>query len=156
MRAWPSLAAILAIAAAATAITAQQIQYTALWAEVAGVTATFTVRSDGVAVNSLGVTAAGTTQGTAVEVAVPAGTASPGVTAGRYAYTVRIEEASAAAATSGTWRCELRVDGVSKGVVYVTQATSDALNAEAVSLVWEVGTTLPSGAVAYDVSVTAV
>lgn len=143
----------VSLGAGAAAVSIQQTIYGGLSGELVEIESALTLAPGGVAVNVLGLSSAGTTAATAIELAVLFGTATPGVTAGHYAYTLTPREASAGSVTSGTYSAELFVDDVSKSVVYFKQATSDVLNLEAVTLVWDVGTSLSPGATSYHAAV---
>lgn len=148
-----ALAGAAFVAGSAAAVMVAQSSYSALTAELLDVGSSLAVLPGGIAVNALGLPAAGDTSGTALELALLPGTATPGVTAGHYAYTVRLDEASAGAITTGTYAVTLNVDGAPKGTAYFKQDTSDLLNIEAVSVVWDVGTSPPTGATVFEVTV---
>ncbi|HLE98215.1 MAG TPA: hypothetical protein VI997_12655 [Candidatus Thermoplasmatota archaeon] len=153
--AWFALALVAGTCTLAAGIAIQSTDISATWGEIVDVSNSLAIQPSGVAVSALGQAAAGDSPSSPVELAVVLGTASPGVTAGHYAYSATLSESSVGALGSGTFEAELLQDDVSQGSVWFTQGLPDVLAVEAVALVWDVGTSLPSGAVTWSVQVTA-
>lgn len=150
-----ALVAGLLLVAGASATVVQQTLLEALHGEVATAPTDIVLVPQGVAIDVLGTSAAGTTLETAVELALVPGLASPGVTAGNYAYTIEVREVHAAAIASGNYSAQLTLDGTPLGSVYFTQGTDLSLSIEAIQLTWDLGASLPAGSAVYEVSVSA-
>ena len=121
-------------------------------------TSIFTLTSQGHSVAGSTAAAAGTTNsliGAVESAASSAGVANTALTAGHWVYQAKIDEAGIATFTSvtGYYKVELFLDGTSQGAVYVKNTVQDVLNAEGVTIKWDLGTDLPTTG-AYVIKVT--
>jgi hypothetical protein len=105
----------------------------------------FTLTSGGMILAALPISAAGTTSGAAVEIAVIPVTASEAVGIGDWYYQVTAAELGIATLTSGTYQATLYIDGVDQGSLFFKQDTSDAAVIETAVLKWDLGTSLSGG-----------
>jgi hypothetical protein len=155
-----SIAAIL-VSGIAVAITSTNTSYTGFMGETYTFDASvLSLSSNGVGLQVVTSSAAGTSSGSFVEmIATPYGAATTGVTGGHWFYSVTVTEAAIASVGDGiTYKVELFQDGTSKGALYMGQnAVAGALPlvVEGVVFKWSLGSTLPSNA-AFVVKVTQV
>ncbi len=103
------------------------------------------VRSNGIGNAGNNIAAAGTTAGTAVEMANPSGVANTDILKDDYTYTVQIDEASTGAmpVSSTAFSIELYRDGVLLNTLYMAQATADNNKIEGTTAVFGLGRTVP-------------
>lgn len=92
------------------------------------------------------ISAAGTTQGAAIEITTANPAATEAVAQGNWYYQATVAESAVASVTSGTYKLTLYLDGTSQGDVFITQATSDAANAEGAKARWDLGASLTATA----------
>ncbi|HLE98214.1 MAG TPA: hypothetical protein VI997_12650 [Candidatus Thermoplasmatota archaeon] len=152
-----SVAGVFAAAGFGAAVTISETTYSAIFGDVADIGTGFTITSAQIGVIKATTAADGTTSGSANEmVTSAAGDGNTALTKAHWFYKVVVEESAVASVTSGTYKLELFSDDTSQGSLYVKQDTSDASNVEGVTLKWDVGADLPSGATAYRIVVTAV
>lgn len=145
----------LLLVAGASATVVQQTSLDTVHGEMATAPSDFVILPQGVQVEALGLAAAGTTPGTAVELDLVPAVATPGVGVGNYAYSVQAQEVSAGIVPAGNFTAQLLVDGVPAGTVYFTQGTDLPATTEVVRLTWDLGATPPAGSVVYRVTVAA-
>lgn len=146
--------AIVSVGAAAAAMVTTTNNFSAMKGDLYVYDeSTLVVVSNGMFAQDVALTAAGTTSGAAVESTIGLDAANTAIAAGDWFYEVVVKEAGNATLGSGTLQIELFQDGVSKGALFMAQATADAAAIEGVTARWSLSSSLEANA-AYVVKVT--
>lgn len=106
---------------------------------------TFTLTSGGMILAALPISAAGTTSGTALEIALVPVTSTEAVGIGDWYYKVTVAELGIATLTSGTYEATLYIDGADQGSLFFKQDTANAAAIETAVLQWDLGSSLSGG-----------
>lgn len=104
----------------------------------------FVTSNTGTDVAPVALTITGGNSGGAIEMGAVVGAANTAISSGNWYYTATVKELAAGTLSTGTFKVELFVDGVSKGALYMTQATADAAAIEGVTFKWDLGAALSS------------
>ena len=148
------LGVLVLTSAVTVGVTVSQRSLSMLVGETITVGSDLTYTLKGVDVVQGSASAAGSAQGSAIEMAASYGTARTALTDGNWKYVVEVYEASAGSIASGTYKVELFKDGVSQGALYMTQGTADGASVEGVTFSWDIGSSVSNAG--YRVEVTAV
>lgn len=115
---------------------------------------TFAVTPGGMVLSPLGASAAGDTQGGAIEMALVPGSATEAMSIGDWGYVVTVAEVGINTLTAGDYEAKLFLDGVDQGSLFLSQDSADAIAVESVTMTWNLGSSLP-GAGSYVVQIEA-